>query len=37
VESIPVEKEGSDLKIACNYAYLQDVLSGIDEDNVLLG
>jgi len=26
-----------DLKIACNYAYLQDVLSGIDEDNVVFG
>jgi len=37
VESIPVDKEGPDLKIACNYAYLQDVLSGIDEDNVVFG
>ncbi|WP_018963830.1 DNA polymerase III subunit beta [Coprothermobacter platensis] len=37
VESIPVEKNGADLKIACNYAYLQDVLSGIEEDGVMFG
>ncbi|NPV88085.1 DNA polymerase III subunit beta [Coprothermobacteraceae bacterium] len=36
-ETVPVEKEGPDLKIACNYAYLQDVLSGFKDESVFIG